>query len=102
MSSAAKRIFAVVRSRGPAWDAALPMEQQSNWRLHADFMNALANEGFVVLVGPLEETDDVLLIARAANAGEVRSRLSEDCWVHDGHLLTKWIAPWVLRIGSLD
>jgi hypothetical protein len=33
--------FAVVRSRGPAWNASLPLEQQDDWRLHADFMTTL-------------------------------------------------------------
>ena len=78
------------------------MEQQQDWRPHADFMNNLAAEGFVLLVGPLEGTEDVLLIARAHDADEVGTRLAEDCWVSDGHLVTKSVAPWTLRIGSLD
>ena len=77
------------------------MERQADWRAHADFMNRLAAEGFALLVGPLEGTDDVLLIVRAHDAEEIRARLAEDCWVSDGHLVTKWIAPWTLRIGSL-
>ena len=101
MTGAGKRLFAVLRSRGPAWDRALPMEQQADWRRHADFMNGLAADGFVVLVGPLEGTNDVLLIARARDADEIKLRLAEDCWVTAGHLVTKWIAPWTLRIGSL-
>ena len=102
MSSSGKRIFAVIRSRGPGWEVTLPMEQQTDWRRHADFMNGLAADGFVLLVGPLEGTDDVLLVARARDAEEIETRLADDCWVSDGHLLTKWIAPWQLRLGSLD
>jgi uncharacterized protein YciI len=102
MTNAHKQLFAVIRSRGPAWDPALSMEQQTDWRAHADFMNDLATEGFVVLVGPLDGTDDVLLIARARDAVEVKARLADDCWVADHHLLTKSIAPWTLRIGSLN
>lgn len=45
------RIFAVIRSRGPAWDETRPMEQQTDWPGHAAFMDALYAEGFVVLVG---------------------------------------------------
>ena len=97
-----KRLFAVVRSRGPAWDRSLSMEEQQDWRAHADFMTALAAEGFAVLVGPLEGTEEVLLIARANDAAEVERRLAEDCWARDGQLRTKWIAPWTLRLGSLD
>lgn len=102
MSGTGERLFAVIRSRGPAWDARAPMEQQTDWRRHADFINGLAADGFVVLVGPLEGTGDVLLIARAHDAEEVKARLAEDCWVTDGHLLTTSIAPWTLRIGSLS
>ena len=101
MTATGKRLFAVLRSRGTAWDRTIPMEQQADWRPHADFMNGLAADGFAVLVGPLDGTDDVLLIARAHDAEEIKSRLAEDCWVADGHLVTKWVAPWTLRIGSL-
>jgi hypothetical protein len=55
-----KRLFAVIRSCGAAWNDALPLEQQADWRPHADFMNALLEEGFVELGGPLEGTRDDL------------------------------------------
>lgn len=50
------RLFAVTRSRGPAWKTERPMEEQDDWPSHAVFMNALHREGFVVLGGPLEGT----------------------------------------------
>jgi uncharacterized protein YciI len=96
-----KRVFAVIRTRGPAWDDRRTMEEHPGWRLHADFMNGLYAEGFVLFVGPLEGTRDVLLIARADDADEVRSRLAEDCWTRDGLLRTVRVDPWTLRLGSL-
>jgi hypothetical protein len=45
--------FAVLRERGAAWDASRPLAEQPGWDEHASFMNALAEEGFVVLGGPL-------------------------------------------------
>jgi len=33
--------FAVIRSRGPAWDPNVPMRGQAGWDAHARFMNAL-------------------------------------------------------------
>lgn len=96
------RIFAVTRSRGPAWNDSLSLEQQDDWRGHADFMNAIFEEGFVLLGGPLEDTPDVLLIMRAKNAKEIHVRLSEDSWSSKGLLRIKQIVPWVLRLGSLD
>ena len=56
-----RKLFAVLNTRGPKWDHAKPMEQHDGWRAHADFMNALVAEGFIVLGGPLEGTRDVLL-----------------------------------------
>ena len=53
------RIFAVINSRGPKWDDAKPMEEHEGWRAHADFMNALVADGFVLLGGPLAGTRDV-------------------------------------------
>jgi uncharacterized protein YciI len=95
------RLFAVTRSRGPAWNAARPMEEQAEWPAHAVFMNALHRDGFVVLGGPLEGTPDVLLIARANDADEITARLSDDAWARNGLLRITQIVPWTLRLGAL-
>jgi hypothetical protein len=95
------RLFAVTRSRGSAWNAERPMEEQDEWHAHAVFMTALHRDGFVRLGGPLEGTPDVLLIARANDVDEIRSRLSDDCWVRNGLLQIKQIVPWTLRLGAL-
>ncbi len=95
------RIFAVVRSRGPAWDHGRPMEEQPDWAGHATFMEALHAEGFVLLVGPLEGTDDVLLIARADNADQIKARLADDPWEGSALLSLSSTVPWTLRLGSL-
>jgi hypothetical protein len=95
------RLFAVMRSRGPAWNHSLPLEQQADWPRHADFMNALFAEGFVLLGGPLEGTSDVLLIIRPNDASEIHARLSADSWTGKDLLRIKQILPWTLRLGSL-
>ncbi len=95
------RIFAVVRTRGPRWDDSRPMEEQEDWRAHADFMNFLVDEGFMLLGGPLTGTREVLLIVRAADEAEVEARLAADCWTARGLLHTRQINPWWLRLGSL-
>lgn len=97
-----KKVFAVMRARGPRWNDSLPMEGQEEWRPHADFMNALVAEGFVLLGGPLRGTRDVLLIVRAEDEQEIEARLAEDCWTVNGLLHTLYAHPWWLRLGSLD
>ena len=65
------QLFAVIRTRGAAWNAALRLEDQPEWDAHASFMNGLQREGFIVLGGPLEETPDVLLIVRASGSDDM-------------------------------
>jgi hypothetical protein len=44
-----KQLFAAIRSRGAAWQAAHSLEGQEDWDAHASFMNALGKR-FVVLL----------------------------------------------------
>jgi uncharacterized protein YciI len=97
-----ERAFVVLRSRGPAWDESKPLEAQSDWAAHAAFMDALFEQRFAALVGPLEGTRDALLILRASSASEVIERLASDPWTTNGLLLTKQISPWQIRLGTLE
>jgi uncharacterized protein YciI len=97
-----KRVFFVLRSRGPGWDDSKPLESQKDWPAHAAFMDALFEEGFAALVGPLEGTRDALLILRASGASEIVERLAADPWTINGLLMTKQISPWQLRLGTLE
>ena len=96
-----KRLFAVIRARGPAWDDSRRLEDQGDWAAHASFMEALVDEEFVALGGPLEGTADVLLVVRAKDSSEIAERLATDPWAHRGLLTVKQICPWQLRLGSL-
>ena len=93
--------FVVLRSRGPAWDDAKPLEGQAEWPAHAAFMDALFEDGFAALVGPLEGTRDALLVLRASSAGEVSERLAADPWSRNGMLVTTQVSPWQIRLGSI-
>ncbi len=95
------RLFALIQSRGPAWNHSLPMEEQPDWTAHAALMDRLVDEGFIALGGPLEGSSDVLLILRAAGPDEISARLAADPWRRNGLLVAKETWPWRLRLGSL-
>jgi len=97
-----RRLFAVINERGPNWDDNKPMEEHAGWRAHAEFMNELVADGFIVLGGPLVGTRDVLLIVRAESEAEVRDRLAGDVWLVKGLLRQRQISPWWLRLSALD
>jgi hypothetical protein len=96
-----ERIFAVLRSRGPAWDDSRPLEEQADWPAHAAFMDALFESGFAALMGPLEGTRDALLVLRASSTSEIDERLASDPWTSNGLLITTQSSPWQLRLGTL-
>jgi uncharacterized protein YciI len=95
------RLFAVIRSRGPAWHDALPIDGQVEWPAHAAFMNGLVEQQFIAVGGPLEGTPDVLLVVRATDAADIADRLAADPWSRNGLLIVKQISPWWIRLGSL-
>jgi hypothetical protein len=77
------------------------LEDQPEWDAHASFMNGLHREGFIVLGGPLEDTPDVLLIARGSGSDEIAKRLPDDPRTPLDLLRISRISPWTLRLGTL-
>ena len=65
-------------------------------------MDGLAEEGFIVLGGPLETRSEALLIVRARSESEIEHRLAADPWYKLDLLRPAWIAPWEVRLGSLE
>ena len=59
------------------------MREQDNWEAHARFMDALVDDGFVFLGGPVGDGMRFLHIVRAQSEREVNDRLAEDPWSPD-------------------
>lgn len=92
--------FVVTRERGPAWDQARAMREQDGWDAHAAFMDALAEEGFVVLGGPLGDGDRRFMhVVEAASAEAVRERLAADPW-ESRQLTTVDVEPWRILLRA--
>jgi hypothetical protein len=93
-------LFAVIRERGPAWDRSRDLEGQAGWNDHAEFMDGLADEGFVLVGGPLGDGTDTLLIVEAEGEAAIRERLAADPWGTE-MLRIGLIEPWQIRLGRL-
>ena len=93
-------IFHVVLHRsGPAWDPGRMLEEQSDWPAHAAFMDALVDDGFVVLGGPLADEHRVVHVVEAASEDAIRARLAQDPW-SQSHLQIEAIDPWTIRLDG--
>ena len=87
--------YLVARANGPAWDYSRGRREQAEWDEHAAFMDALTEEGCVVLGGPVGEGDGDynLLVVEADTEAQVRVRLAADPW--EGSILTILsVKPW--------
>jgi len=73
----------------------MPRREQAGWAAHAAFVDALAEEGFVVLGGPIGEGDgdNALLVIDAESKPAIRARLAEDPWGED-MLTIESVRPW--------
>lgn len=89
----------VLRRSGPAWDASLPMEEQSGWPAHAAYMDGLVTAGFVVLGGPLADEHRVVLAVDADSEDEVRVTLARDPW-SGTHLVVDIVEAWTIRLDG--
>ncbi len=92
--------YAVTRVRGENWDAKLSMREQEQWDEHARFMDALADEGFVVLGGPLADGEKVLLIINAESRQAIEARLADDPWTPMGLLPIAKVECWEILLGA--
>ena len=95
--------FAVIREAGPGWRDGGIYEQPAVDE-HAAFMNALADRGFVLLAGPLAQTEHgrvrVLLIVNAEDEDEIHRQLGDDPWLPTERIVTVSIEPWQLLVGA--
>jgi len=95
--------FAVIREAGPVW-ASGGIYNQPAVDEHAAFMNALAEDGFLLFAGPLAGSERgrvrVLLVVAAAGEEEIHRRLEDDPWDSTQQLATLTVEPWQILVGA--
>jgi uncharacterized protein YciI len=103
MSQQSVTWYAVTRERGENWDARLSMRQQAKWDEHAAFMDALVDDGFVVLGGPLGDGEKIfLLIIDAESEQEIAARLADDPWTPMGLLRIAKVERWEILLSARE
>ena len=94
--------YIVIFDQGHAWIDSLPMREQPDWAGHASFMNALTEDGFVVLGGPIGDgtRHRARLIVRSDTEKDVGERLVDDPWAQLGLLTMESIEEWEVLLSS--
>jgi hypothetical protein len=89
----------ILRQSGPEFDRARPLEEQSRWSEHAAYMDALVDDGLIVLGGPLAGDGRVAHAVEAASPEVVRETLARDPW-SETHLRVESVEPWTIRLDA--
>ena len=92
--------FAVRLGHGPGWDPTRGIRDQQAWDEHAAFMDALVEDGFVILGGPVGDGEETLHVVEATDENQIRARLAGDPWASAGLLRVATIEPWALWLDS--
>ena len=95
----APHMHAVLIEHASGWDDARNLREQDGWDEHAAFMDALVDDRFVVLGGPLGDGPRVLLAVFAEDEEAIRARLAADPW-HPTMLRIASIEPWTILLDG--
>jgi uncharacterized protein YciI len=92
--------YVVTLERGENWNAGHPMREQEHWDEHARLMDALVDEGFIILGGPLNDEEKALLIINAASKQAIEARFADDPWIAMGVRRIAIVERWEILLGA--
>jgi len=92
-----RQLLLVYQEHGGSWDWSKSLREQASFDEHARFVDGLVEEGFIVLGGPLDERDALLVVQNESEAS-IRARFATDPWIETGMLTITAIRPWTILL----
>jgi uncharacterized protein YciI len=93
-----KRTFMIVSAAGGNRDLSKGTREQRHWDEHAEFIDGLVDEGFILLGGPLVDEGGAILVVYAEDEREVREKMKDDPWYVRGILTLESVKRWDIFI----
>lgn len=88
----------ITAAAGPHRDLAKGTREQPYWDEHAQFIDGLVAQGFIMMGGPLVDLGGSMLIVRAEDVDEVNEKMKHDPWYTQGILKLDSIKRWEIFI----
>ncbi|HET9111311.1 MAG TPA: YciI family protein [Ktedonobacterales bacterium] len=96
----ARQLFVSISGAGPHRDFSKDTRQQPYWDEHAEFIDRLVDEGFILMGGPLLDEGGAMLIVQARDEADARERLEDDPWYREGVLRLESVRRWQIFIDK--
>jgi uncharacterized protein YciI len=92
--------YAAFLRPGKLWDAKKSAREQPYWDDHARYMDALFDEGKIVLGGPYADGSGSLVIVAADSAEQVRAMYRDDPWTQRDVLVVGDVKEWTIFLDA--
>ena len=100
MSQQPVTYYVVTLEQGEHWDARFPMRQQQHWEEHARLMDAFVDDGFILLGGPLDGEERILLVINAESRQALEARFAADPWIATGVRRIANVERWEILLDA--
>src|SRR5688572_28643209 len=94
-------LYLATSTAGPNRDLTRGTREQAYWDEHAEFIDGLVAEGFMVMGGPLVDEGGAMIVVKAESEADVRERLRDDPWYVHGVLRLERVRRWEIFVDQL-
>jgi uncharacterized protein YciI len=94
--------YAAFLRPGSLWNPDKTAREQPFWDEHARFMDALFEEGLIILGGPFADRTGSLVIVAADNAAQVYEMYRSDPWTEQDVLVVADVKEWIIFLDARD
>ena len=95
-----KKTFITIFNPGTNWVAGKTSREQPYWTEHAAFMDALFEDGTVIMGGPFADYSNILVIVEAADENAVHELFRQDPFIVQGILHLSSVHEWLIFLDA--
>ena len=95
-----KKTFVIFFTPGTNWVAGKTSREQPYWTEHAAFMDALFEDGTVIMGGPFVDYSSIIVIIEASDENVVRELFEHDPFVVHGILHLSSVHEWLVFLDA--
>ena len=95
-----KKIYVIFFSPATAWITGKTSREQPYWTEHAAFMDALFEDGIVIMGGPFADYSSIVVIIEASDDNEARDLFRRDPFILQGILHLSSVHEWLVFLDA--